>query len=87
LKPPGPETTDLTPTISGRPGGGTPTRAWSRSESHLDVVDLLIKAARRGEWRVVGLMLDRVFGRATEHIVTEPPKPRWQQEMDELSLE
>jgi hypothetical protein len=57
-------------------------------EEHAEeLVNLMLEAARRGEWRVVSQMLDRVFGKPTEHLVTESPKPRWEQEMDALSLE
>jgi len=32
-------------------------------------------AARRGEWRVVALMLDRVFGRPKETVALEQAEP------------
>jgi hypothetical protein len=45
-------------------------------EEHAEeLVDLLMQAARRGEWRVVGLMLDRVFGRPTERIEHQAEVP------------
>ena len=37
-----------------------------------ELVDLLLNAARAGEWRVVGMMLDRVFGRPKEIVAVEP---------------
>jgi hypothetical protein len=40
-----------------------------------ELVDLLMQAARRGEWRVVGLMLDRVFGRPKETMAVEHDEP------------
>src|SRR2546430_5698387 len=61
---------------SGRGGGGTP-RASSfapgvppRRGTAEELVNLMLEAARRGEWRVVSQMLDRV-GKPTEHVVTE----------------
>jgi hypothetical protein len=36
-----------------------------------ELVDLLLKAARAGEWRVVTMMLDRVFGRPKETVAVE----------------
>jgi hypothetical protein len=44
-------------------------------------------AARAGQWKAVEFLYNRIYGRPTEHIVTEPPKARWKQEMDALSLE
>jgi hypothetical protein len=40
-----------------------------------ELVDLLMTATRRGEWRVVALMLDRVFGRPKETVALEQPEP------------
>jgi hypothetical protein len=45
-------------------------------EKHAEeLTDLMIEAARRGEWRVVGLMLDRVFGRPKETVAAEQEEP------------
>lgn len=49
-------------------------------ENAEELVELLLKAARAGEWRVVGMMWDRVFGRPKETIATEPEESeteRW----------
>jgi hypothetical protein len=46
-----------------------------------------LQAARRGEWRVVGLMLDRVFGRPTERIETEAAVPEHVRVLQAMSPE
>jgi hypothetical protein len=54
--------------------GGTPA-ASSNAIGSRSVVDLLMTAARRGEWRVVALMLDRVFGGTKETVALEQAEP------------
>jgi hypothetical protein len=64
-----------------------PRRRLDRRRSAEELVDLLLKAAGAGEWRAVALMLDRVFGKPTEHVVTEARKSQVELAMDELSTE
>jgi hypothetical protein len=63
---------------------GTARKLEERAE---EIVDSYLRAGQQGDWRALDALVNRVYGKPTEHLVTEPPKPRWQQEMDELSLE
>jgi len=44
-------------------------------ENAEELVELLLKAARAGEWRVVGMMWDRVFGRPKETVEHQTEEP------------
>jgi hypothetical protein len=60
----------------------------AKVEEHAEeLVDLLMQAARRGEWRVVGLMLDRVFGRPKDTLALEQPEPEILSELRALTPE
>jgi hypothetical protein len=63
----------------------------AKVEEHAEeLVEILLNAARGGESRVVGLMLDRVFGRAketVEHTQPEPEALRLIREMSDEELE
>jgi hypothetical protein len=52
-----------------------------------EIVEAYLRAGQQGDWRALDALVNRVYGKPTERLVTEPPKPRWEQEMDELSLE
>jgi hypothetical protein len=75
--------------------GGTRPRDFSspefrrrvKVEEHAEELVILLNAARRGEWRVVGLMLDRVFGRPTETIALKQEEPEFVQELRALTVE
>jgi hypothetical protein len=60
-------------------------------ENAEELVELMLKAARAGEWRAVTAMLDRVFGRPTERVETvetESETTRWLKSMTpEMRLE
>jgi hypothetical protein len=60
----------------------------AKVEEHAEeLVDLLMTAARRGEWRVVALMLDRVFGRPKETVALEQPEPEIISDLQALTPE
>jgi hypothetical protein len=46
-----------------------------------------MQAARRGEWRVVGLMLDRVFGKPKETVAVQQEEPEIFKEMRAMTRE
>jgi hypothetical protein len=74
---------------------GTPPRAHRASESHPgadeenaeELIELLLSAARAGEWRVVGMMWDRVFGRPKETVEHQTGKSAADEALDRMSDE
>jgi hypothetical protein len=52
-----------------------------------DRIDSYLRAGEQGDWRALDALVNRVYGKATEHIVTEAAKPQWKVDMDKLSLE
>jgi hypothetical protein len=65
----------------------SPTGFRKLEEKAEQIVDSYLRAGEQGDWRALDALVNRVYGKATETIVTEPARAPWEREMDEMSIE